>query len=184
MKYQNNAGYIKIFTSVIFLTFLFTNVCADIKTVIKDSNNYENVNDSINNKLSIGLGITNHGMPAGGIAFKLAAFKNFYFGLQIDIFGATVNNNANTTGIILISIVPEYQFLKIEDKIGFNATTGIGFIVSMEPLYCITPCIGIEYDINSKLAIEFDTKYLITKNKSGKDINGNIIFKLGLNLSL
>lgn len=137
------------------------------------------------NKLCLGLGASTQVLPAGSVAFKLSSFKNFYFGLAVDIFSAEVNDGANKVGMLLISVVPEYRLINIKDKIGINISTGFGFVAtSMEPLLCITPALGLEYNLSKKLSLELDSKYLITKNKSGKDINGNIIMKLNLNFYL
>jgi len=152
----------------------------NISGVRMENYNPDKVNNKLSHKFSVGLGITTKGMAAGGVAFKIGVFKNFYAGIAADIFGAEVNSGAHTTGMILLSIVPEYQFLTIKDKISFNASAGAGFIFSMEPVYCISPGLGLEYKMNKKLSLELDSKYLLTKYKSGRDINGIIVTKLNL----
>jgi hypothetical protein len=139
---------------------------------------------SSGNKLSLGIGVTSAGMPAGSIAFKLRSFENFYFGTAIDVVGANVNNGAHNVGLLLLSVVPEYKFLSITDRLSMNTSAGFGFIFSMEPVFCITPGLGLEVKISRSMALELDSKYMITKNKNGRDINGIIVTKLNLNFLL
>jgi hypothetical protein len=162
-----------MFSLLVFISYSQYNVSG----VSLENNN----SGKVNHKLSLGLGITTKGMAAGSAAFKLRVFRSFYMGACVDVFGAEVNAGAHTTGMILLSIVPEYQFFMLQDKVGFNVSSGFGFIVSMEPVYCISPGLGLEYKLNKKLSAELDSKYLFTKYKAGSELNGIIVTKLNLN---
>lgn len=170
---------VKIFPGLLMFSLLVFISYSQYNISGVNSENYKSGN--VSHKFSLGLGITTKGMAAGSTAFKLGVFKNLYMGACVDVFGAEVNSGAHTTGMIVLSIVPEYQFLTIKDKISFNASAGAGFILSMEPVYCISPGLGLEYKLNKKLSVELDSKYLFTKYKSGRELNGIIVTKLNLN---
>jgi hypothetical protein len=171
----------KLLKSLLSLLLLSTVLHSQSGFLLKNPEKFEFVSDAnVTNKLSFGLGLTSEPMFVGSLAFKLGTVANFHFGIAAELFGAEVNAGAHKMPMLLLNVVPEYSFYPAK-KLSLNVFSGLGFIVNMEPTFCITPGVGFEYRLSSLISLEVDSKYLYTKQKNGEELDGIIISKLNLN---